>query len=51
MISYDNDILVLPITEIVTDNEFFDYNAKYKGEADEITPARISNQMLGFFCI
>jgi len=45
VISYNNDILVLPITEIVTDNEFFDYNAKYKGEADEITPARISNQM------
>ena len=45
VISYDNDILVLPITEIVTDNDFFDYNAKYKGEADEITPARISNQM------
>ena len=44
-ISYNNDILVLPITEIVTDNEFFDYNAKYKGEADEITPARISYQM------
>ena len=45
VISYDNDILVLPITEIVTDNDFFDYNAKYKGEADEITPARISYQM------
>ena len=45
VISYDNDIIVLPITEIVTDNEFFDYNAKYKGEADEITPARISYQM------
>ncbi|HJN53447.1 MAG TPA: D-alanine--D-alanine ligase [Flavobacteriaceae bacterium] len=45
VISYENDILALPITEIVTNNEFFDYNAKYKGEADEITPARISNQM------
>ena len=45
VISFDNDILVLPITEIVTDNEFFDYNAKYKGEAEEITPARISYQM------
>lgn len=32
----------LPLTEVVTENEFFDYNAKYKGEVDEITPARIS---------
>ncbi len=31
----------LPLTEVVTENEFFDYNAKYKGEVDEITPARI----------
>lgn len=34
--------IVLPATEVVTDNEFFDYNAKYKGEVQEITPARIS---------
>jgi len=33
---------VLPATEVVTENEFFDYNAKYKGEVQEITPARIS---------
>lgn len=33
---------ILPATEIVSKNEFFDYNAKYLGEADEITPARIS---------
>lgn len=33
--------VVLPATEVVTDNEFFDYNAKYKGEVQEITPARI----------
>ena len=32
---------VLPITEVVSKNEFFDYDAKYKGESDEITPARI----------
>ena len=36
---------VLPITEVVTHNEFFDYEAKYEGEVDEITPARISNEM------
>lgn len=34
--------LLLPATEIVSKNEFFDYDAKYNGEADEITPARIS---------
>ena len=31
-----------PITEVVTTNEFFDYAAKYNGQVDEITPARIS---------
>ena len=34
--------VVFPATEIVTANEFFDYNAKYNGEVQEITPARIS---------
>jgi len=33
--------VVFPITEVVTKNEFFDYNAKYNGEVQEITPARI----------
>jgi len=33
---------VLPVTEVVPKNEFFDFDAKYKGEVDEITPARIS---------
>lgn len=32
----------LPVTEIVSKNEFFDYEAKYLGESEEITPARIS---------
>ena len=36
---------VLPLTEVVTHNEFFDYNAKYLGEVDEITPARISAEL------
>ena len=34
--------VVFPVTEVVTHNEFFDYDAKYKGQVDEITPARIS---------
>lgn len=36
---------VLPITEVITKNEFFDYNAKYMGEVEEITPANISNEV------
>ena len=37
--------VVFPITEVVSDNEFFDYNAKYKGEVTEITPARLSTEL------
>ena len=33
---------VLPVTEVVSENEFFDFDAKYKGQVQEITPARIS---------
>ena len=37
--------VVLPITEVVTQNEFFDYDAKYNGQVQEITPARISDDL------
>ena len=37
--------VVFPITEVVTTNEFFDYDAKYNGQVDEITPARISDSL------
>ena len=37
--------VVFPITEVVTHNEYFDYKAKYNGESDEITPARISDAL------
>ena len=37
--------VVFPVTEVVTHNEFFDYDAKYNGEVDEITPARIPNDL------
>ena len=33
--------VVFPATEVVTSNEFFDYDAKYNGQVQEITPARI----------
>lgn len=36
---------VLPITEVVPDGEFFDYDAKYNGQVKEITPARISPRL------
>lgn len=34
--------VVFPATEVVTNNEFFDYDAKYNGQVQEITPARIA---------
>ena len=37
--------VVFPPTEVVTHNEFFDYDAKYNGQVDEITPARISDEL------
>jgi D-alanine-D-alanine ligase len=38
-------ITVLPITEVKSHNEFFDYEAKYQGKNEEITPANISEEM------
>ncbi|MGM9701673.1 MAG: D-alanine--D-alanine ligase [Prevotella sp.] len=37
-----NKSVVFPATEVVTNNEFFDYDAKYNGQVQEITPARIA---------
>lgn len=37
--------MVLPITEIITHNEFFDYEAKYLGKGEEITPAQIDDDI------
>ena len=42
VIHHKGETKVLPITEIVTENDFFDYEAKYLGKSEEITPARIS---------
>ncbi len=46
IIEYKGNITVLPPTEIVSQNDFFDYKAKYNGESQEITPARISTVQL-----
>lgn len=44
VLEFENEITVLPITEIVSENDFFDYEAKYEGKSQEITPARISSE-------
>ncbi|MBR9914665.1 MAG: D-alanine--D-alanine ligase [Algicola sp.] len=45
VISFQGNVTVLPITEIVSDNDFFDYQAKYLGQSQEITPARIDDDL------
>jgi len=35
----------MPITEIIPHNDFFDYEAKYKNESEEVTPADLSNEL------
>ena len=37
--------VVFPLTEVVTENEFFDFDAKYNGQVSEITPARLSEEL------
>jgi D-alanine-D-alanine ligase len=44
VIKYKGKTKVLPITEIVSENDFFDYEAKYLGKSQEITPARLTKE-------
>ncbi len=44
VITYKGKTTVLPITEIVSENDFFDYEAKYLGKSQEITPARLTKE-------
>lgn len=44
VLEWKGEVLVLPITEIITENAFFDYQAKYEGQSTEITPAQLSKQ-------
>ncbi len=44
VITYKGKTKVLPITEIVSENDFFDYEAKYLGKSQEITPARLTTE-------
>lgn len=41
----ETEDIILPVTEIIHENEFFDFGAKYNGESTEITPARISEEL------
>ena len=45
VLKYKNVTTVLGITEIVSKNAFFDYEAKYLGKSEEITPARITTEI------
>jgi D-alanine-D-alanine ligase len=42
---FNGKTIALPITEIISKNEFFDYAAKYQGDSEEITPARIPDEL------
>lgn len=43
--SHDDEVVALPLTEIVSKNEYFDFEAKYEGASEEITPARIPDSV------
>jgi D-alanine-D-alanine ligase len=45
VIKFKEQIRSLPVTEIITKKEFFDYEAKYEGMSDEITPAKLSQEI------
>jgi len=44
---YNNgtEVITFPLTEIISNNDFFDYDAKYKGESSEVTPAEITKEL------
>lgn len=43
--NFNDQLYTFPITEIVSENEFFDYQAKYEGKSKEITPARLNEEI------
>ena len=44
VLDYQGETIVLGITEIIPEKEFFDYEAKYEGASQEITPARLDDE-------
>jgi D-alanine-D-alanine ligase len=45
VLNFGGELRSLPATEIVSENDFFDYEAKYEGKSQEITPARLSAEV------
>lgn len=45
IVERNGQLICLPLTEIKTTNEFFDYEAKYLGKSEEITPAPIGKEL------
>lgn len=46
LVKLSDQEIIFPVTEVIPQNEFFDFEAKYtKGKTDEITPARISPEL------
>lgn len=45
ILQLNGELICLPITEIISENEFFDYEAKYLGKSKEVTPANISESI------
>lgn len=43
--NFADELTTFPATEIVSENDFFDFEAKYEGKSQEITPARISDEV------
>ncbi|RRO17400.1 D-alanine--D-alanine ligase [Flavobacteriaceae bacterium 14752] len=43
VINYQGEVKALPVTEIISENEFFDFEAKYYGKSQEITPANLTD--------
>lgn len=50
VLKYNGQTRVLGVTEIVSQNDFFDYEAKYEGKSEEITPARIDEKTMKLVC-
>ena len=45
VIKYKGETKVMGITEILSENDFFDYEAKYLGKSEEVTPAKLSDEI------
>lgn len=46
VVEKSGELICFPITEIISENEFFDYEAKYKGKSKEITPADLNEKQV-----